>query len=120
MFTILDQSSGNCIGFKVSGKAQKEDYEMLLPELEKAISTYGTINLLVLLEDFDGWENLEAAKMDFKFGSHQYRQVERCAFVSEKNWHSWMVKIMDPFTRRTEEKFFELEQLSEAWDWVCR
>jgi hypothetical protein len=25
---------------------------------------------------------------------------------------------MDPFTRRSEEKFFEPDQLAEAWDWV--
>ena len=55
---------------------------------------------------------------DFDFGTQQYRHVERCAFVSDKNWHKWMVKIMDPFTRRTEEKFFEPDQLGQAWDWV--
>jgi len=119
VFTILDRSSENCIGFKVSGKAQKEDYEMLLPKLDEAISAYGKINLLVLLEDFAGWEDMETAKMDFKFGSHQYRQVERCAFVSEKHWQSWMVKIMNPFTRHTEERFFEPGQIEQAWDWVC-
>ena len=119
MFTILEKSEGNCLGFKVSGKAQKEDYEMLLPKLDEAISVYGNINLLVVLEDFEGWDGLDTAKTDYEFGTHQYRQVERCAFVSDKNWPKWMVKFMDPFTRRTEEKFFEPEQLSEAWEWVC-
>jgi hypothetical protein len=119
MFTILDKSKGNCLGFKVSGKAKKEDYEMLLPKLDEAISAYGKINLLALLEDFEGWEDLDTARMDFEFGTQQYRQVERCAFVSDKNWHKWMVKIMDPFTRRTQEKFFEPDQLEEAWEWVC-
>jgi hypothetical protein len=29
-----------------------------------------------------------------------------------------MIKLMDPFTRRTEEKFFELDQIEAAWQWA--
>jgi hypothetical protein len=28
IFSILDRSKGNCLGFKVSGEAQKEDYQL--------------------------------------------------------------------------------------------
>ena len=107
MITMLEESKDNCLGFKVSGKVEKEDYETLLPRLDEAIAAHGIVNMLVVLEEFEGWDGLDTAKMDFEFGKHQYRQVERCAFVSGKNWHKWMVKIMDPFTRRTQEKFFE-------------
>ena len=119
MFEILPESTETCIGFKVSGKVTAEDYDQLIPRLDEAIEAHGTIHLLVVLGDFEGWDGLDTAKTDYEFGTHQYRMVERCAFVSDKNWHKWMVKFMDPFTRRTEEKFFEPEQLSEAWEWVC-
>ena len=118
MFEILPESTENCIGFKVSGKLAAKDYEYLLPKLDEAIATYGKINLLAVFGDFDGWVSLEAAKDDFEFGTHQYRQVEKAAFVGDKKWQKWMVKIMDPFTRRTDEKFFESDQLDEAWQWV--
>jgi len=29
-----------------------------------------------------------------------------------------LIKIMDPLTRHTEERFFEADQLEEAWLWV--
>jgi hypothetical protein len=29
-----------------------------------------------------------------------------------------MIKIMDPTTHRTDERFFELDNLEEAWDWI--
>ena len=118
MFEILPQSTESCIGFKVSGKVTAEDYDILLPKLDEAISAHGKINLLVVMGEFKGMKGLEAAKDDFEFGTHQYRQVEKAAFVSDKKWLEWMVKIMDPFTRRTDERFFEPDQLDEAWQWV--
>jgi hypothetical protein len=119
VFEILDEGTETCIGFKASGKAVASDYEMLLPKLDAAIEAHGTISLVVVLDDFDGWGELDAAKADFEFGTTQYRDVERCAFVSDKKWHRWMVRIMDPFTRRTEEAYFELSHLQDAWDWAC-
>jgi hypothetical protein len=117
MFEILPESTDACIGFKISGEVTAEDYDNLLPKLDEAIATHGKISLLVLIEDFD-FKGFDAAKADFKFGTHQYCQVERAAFVSEKRWMDRMVKIMDPFTRRTKEKNFAPEQLEEAWAWI--
>ena len=118
MIEILPQSTETCIGFQISGKVTAEDYDVLTPKLDEAIAASGTINLLVLMGDFEGWGGLDAAKADFNFGTQQYHQVEKAAFIGEKKWQEWMVKIMDPFTRRTDEKFFEPDQIEEAWQWV--
>lgn len=117
MFEILPESTGANIGFKISGTVTKEDYDAFLPRLDEAIADYGKVNLLVVIEEFDfkGWE---AAKADFKFGTHQYRQVAKAAFISEVKWYEWAIKIMDPFTLRTDEKIFEPDQLEEAWAWL--
>jgi hypothetical protein len=117
MFEILPESTDTCIGFKISGKVTAEDYDIVLPKLDEAIAAHGEINLLVVIEDFE-FKGFDAAKADFQFGTNQYRQVEKAAFVSDKKWLEWSIKIMDPFTRRTKEKNFEPEQLEEAWAWV--
>jgi len=118
MFEILPESTEFCIGFKISGEVEADDYEKLLPKLDAAIAAHGKINLLVVMEELEGFDGFEAAKADFRFGTHQYHQVEKAAFVSDKKWLERMIKIMDPFTRRTEEKIFEPEQLDEAWAWI--
>ncbi|NIV40102.1 MAG: STAS/SEC14 domain-containing protein [Anaerolineae bacterium] len=118
MIEILGESTPGCIGFKVSGKLTAEDYDLLLPRLDEAIEAQGRINLLVVMGGFDGWAGLEAAKADFELGTHQYRQVDRAAFVGEKRWQKWAINMMDPFTRRTVERFFDPEHLDEAWEWV--
>jgi hypothetical protein len=117
MFEILDQSTSNTIGFKVTGKVSSDDYKDLLEKIDAAIAENDEINLLVLVDEFDGWDGLDAAKADYQFSKDEYRHVRRAAFVSDKSWHKWAIKIMDPFTRRTEEEFFEIDDLEEAWAW---
>ena len=118
MIEILPESTETCIGFKISGEVEAEDYENLLPKLDAAIAAHGKINLLVVMEDYEGFDGLEAAKADFRFGTQQYRLVEKAAFVSDKKWMGRMVKIMDPFTRRTDEKTFDPDKIEAAWAWI--
>ena len=118
MFELLPGSSENCIGFRVSGTVAADDYGILLPRLDEAIAAYGKIKLLVLMEDFQGWDGLDAAKADFRLGTQQYRQVQRAAFVGQGKWQKRLVRIVDPLTRHTEERFFETDQLEAAWQWV--
>jgi hypothetical protein len=118
MFKILPESTEKTIGFSVSGKVAAEDYELLLPKLDEAIAAHGKINLLVVMGDFEGWDGLDAAKADFRLGTQQYRQVQRAAFVGQGKGQKRLVKILDPFTRHTEERFFEHDQLKAAWQWA--
>ena len=118
MLELLGQSTDTCLGFKVSGKLNAEDYDVFLPKLDETIAAEGKINLLLVMDHFEGYADIEVAKTDFEFGKHQYHQVEKAAFVGDEKWQKWMVKAMDPFTRRTSERFFDLEELDEAWSWV--
>jgi hypothetical protein len=95
-----------------------EDYDGLIPVLDRAIAAHGRISLLAVFGEMEGWEGLDAAKADLDFGTQQYREVGRAAFVGDKKWQKWVVKIMDPLTRRTTERFFDSAYLQEAWQWV--
>jgi hypothetical protein len=118
MLEILPESTETCIGFRVRGELTTEDYDGFLPKLDEAIAAQGKINLLMDMSDFEGWAGLDAAKADYKFGTQQYRQVEKAAFIGHKKRQKWAVKIMDPFTRHTNERFFEPDQLEDAWLWI--
>ncbi len=118
MFEILPESSDTCIGFKISGKVSAEDYRQLMPRLDGAIATHGKINLLIVVEDFDGYDGLDAAKADLHFGTNEYRKVERAAFVGDGKWMARLVKVMDPVTRHTHERSFTPDQIDEAWAWI--
>jgi hypothetical protein len=118
LFEILPESTNTCIGINVRGELSTDDYAEFLPKLDEAIEAQGKINLVFVMGDFEGWAGMDAAKADYKFGTQEYRHVERAAFVGDKTHQKWMVKIMSPFTRHTQERFFESDQLEEAWQWA--
>lgn len=118
MLELLPESTDRSIGFKISGKVSADDYEKLLPRLDAAIASRGKVNLVVVVEGFDGYDGLDAAKADWHFGTDEYRQVEKAAFVGDSKWVARLVRIMDPFTRNTEERAFTPGQIDDAWAWV--
>lgn len=117
MIELLPQSTGNVVGFKISGKLSAHDYALMMPKIDELIDKYEEIHLLMLVEYFEG-AGLDAIKPDFNFGTNQYRQVRKAAFVTEKRWMKRLVKMLDPFTRRTEERIFDLDHFDEAWQWL--
>ena len=68
------------------------------------------------MTDFEGME-LEAFWQDFKFGLRHVRDFERLAVVGDQRWLEWCTKAFSPMTK-TELKYFQPNQLAEAWQWV--
>ncbi len=102
--------------FRITGKLTHDDYQRFLPTLEELIEEYGKISLLIELENFHGWE-LEAALDDYRFGKEHEQDFERIAIVGDKDWMRWLVKLAQPFIEG-EVRFFEHDQIQEAWDWL--
>jgi hypothetical protein len=118
MIEMLPLSTEKALAFKFSGRITAEDYGVLVPKIDEALATFGSVNILIVMDKFKWRGGLEGAKADFEFGTQQYRQVEKAACVGEKKWQEWMIRMRDPFTRRTEERFFHQEKIDEAWGWV--
>jgi hypothetical protein len=116
MVTQLTTTTGKIIGFKFSGKLHDEDYRIFVPAIEAAIQANGPVRLLILLEDFHGWD-LRAAWDDFKFDVKHFKDVERIAMVGDKKWEQWITALAKPFTAATV-MYFDRAQLDDAWKWI--
>ncbi len=100
----------------VSGRLVKEDYERLVPEVERLIREHGKIRILFDMHDLHGWT---AAAMweDTKFGFRHFHDIERLAVVGEKRWQKGMAVFCRPFTK-AEVRYFDHAQADEARRWV--
>lgn len=116
MFEMLPGSEGKTVAVRAVGKLSDADYEALLPELEKRISTYRQINLLIDLEDFEGWR-LHAAWDDFAFGMTHWHHFNKIALVGDKGWEKMVAKISNVLVGG-EVLFFDLDQRDRAWAWI--
>ncbi len=117
MLQFIPVSEGNTIAVRASGKLSHEDYQKFLPELEKCIAEYDKVTLLFEFDNFSGWD-LDAIKDDFEFGMKQLANFERIAMVGDKTWERWMSFIAKPFLVSGEVKYFNRENLQDAWDWL--
>ena len=116
MIEKIKESSGNVIGYKVSGTIKKEDYETMVPEFEALVQEDGSANLLMDMTDFK-WEALDAWGTDMKFGRDYHKKIEKMASVGDKRWEKWMTKIAEPFYAK-EAQFFETADSEAAWNWL--
>ena len=117
MYQILDKSSDNIIGIRISDKLTKDDYKTLIPLWENAIRQYGKIRMLWLMDDFKGWSP-EAMLEDLKFDFQHNQDVERLAMVGQTWWEEWMTKVTDLIFTQSDARYFEESQHQEAWNWI--
>ena len=116
MITKLEQSTGNTIGYKISGTVTKEDYTVMVPEVEALIDQEGDINMLLDLSEFH-WEKISAWGADMKFGSTYRKKIDKMAIVGDKKWQQWLTHLVDPFYAR-EAEFFHTDDVDAAWAWL--
>ena len=117
MYEILPQSQDDVLGVRVSGTLTEADYDRLVPFLEARVREHGPLRVLVLMEDWHGWDSLgalwEDAKMDARLNEH----ARRIAMVGDEDWERWMSKLSKPFAEG-QLRYFDAADLDAAWAWV--
>jgi len=104
------------IKMDILGSLTHEDYEIITPMLENALQSVEEpkISLLVDATKFEGW-SLQAAWDDLKLGLKHNKDFEKIAFVGNKSWQEYSVKISNWFSLGSMEYF---ETIEEALVWL--
>ena len=114
MITKLDKSAGSAIGYKLSGAIGKEDYAVMVPELENLVKEHGSVQLLCDLTDFTS-ERPSAWGDDLHFGREFHTKITRMAIVGEHHWEKLIADLAKPFYAQ-DAKYFDSEDA--AWEWL--
>lgn len=114
MLTKLSESSGSVIGYRFSGAIGKEDYAVLVPEMEKLVEENGEAQILCDLTGFTS-ERPSAWLDDLRFGREFHSKISKMAIVGEHHWEKWIAKIAAPLYARDVRYFPKAEQ---AWEWL--
>jgi hypothetical protein len=117
--SILMESTmgGKLVHGIVTGKLEKEDYELIVPEMEKQIVAHKPIRLFLELRDFEGWSASafwEECKLGYK---HLGDDVERIAVVGDQKWEEGLTNFVKPFTS-TEIRYFDATEREAAENWI--
>jgi hypothetical protein len=116
MFKILDFTKDNLIAFKVKGKIESSDYEVLQALLEKTEREHKTRKLYVEIESIEG---IEAAALweDIKTYFQHFKDLDKVAYVGPDKFIATLAKLSGPFVKG-EVKVFREEELIAARDWI--
>lgn len=115
---IETSTSTNVVQVHLSGKLHATDYETLVPQLEASIEEHGKLRLIVIMDDFHGWD-AAALWEDVKFDFKHFADFQRIAIVGDSRWQEGMALFCKPFTS-AEVKYFEEGHLSVATNWLCK
>lgn len=112
---IFLEPTTNAITIVMENTLKHEDYLFLNEAFEKAIENYEKKEIDVLIDALrlTGWE-LEAAWDDLKFGLKYDKTFRRIAFVGNKPWERYTVKVSNWFMH-TEIQYFETLEEAKSW-----
>ena len=117
MYEILSRSQDDVLGVHVSGTLSEADYDRLVPFLETRVREQGPLRVLVLMEDWHGWDSLGALREDAKMDARLNEHARRIAMVGDEDWERWMSKLSKPFAEG-QLRYFDAADLDAAWAWV--
>ena len=112
MITKLDHSSGSVIGYKFTGAIGREDYAVLVPEMQTLVDQYGSVQLLCDLTDFTS-ERPSAWWDDLQFGHEFHKKISKMAVVGG-GMEKVSAELGKPYAQ--EVKYFPDED--SAWTWL--
>ena len=103
------------LSLKAVGKLTHQDYEIITPVIDSALSEVKDPKVKVLIDaiEMQGWE-LRAAWDDFKLGLKHGNEFEKIAIYGNKNWQEITAKVGSWFVSG-EVKYFENRDDALVW-----
>ena len=113
MSANLEQHNDRLLVLRVGGELKKSELDAVQSEFVEKIVGTGTVKLLVLLENFTGWERgADWGDTDFFF-SHR-NDFEKIAVVGHPRWEAQVLAFTGAGLRKGPVKFFPETSESEA------
>jgi len=103
--------------FTVSGELGKAEYQKAQQVAEAAIQKFRTIKILIVLEDFAGWERAEGWE-DLSFPEHNDPYIEKIAIVGDPQWQDLVYAFTLKGLRPVPIEYFNTGEESRARQWL--
>ena len=116
MSIAMQELGDDAVEVTLSGKLHASDYDEFVPRIEAMIERVDKIRVLMIMEDFHGWD-LGAVWQDTKFDMRHHADFAKLAMVGDKKWEELMAKVCRPFTGASI-KYFDKSEEAAARDWI--
>jgi hypothetical protein len=112
-----DFESGNLGIYTVSGKLGKDEYQQAQQNVEAVIQKLGSIRILIVLENFSGWERAEGWE-DLSFSERNDPYIDKIAIVGDPQWQDMVYAFTLKGLRPVPVEYFNTGEESRARQWL--
>ncbi|HRK35540.1 MAG TPA: STAS/SEC14 domain-containing protein [Candidatus Hydrogenedentes bacterium] len=113
---VVDVDQG-IVTLRISGTLSNEEYTSSQKEISDAILKAGKVRILILAEDFEGWEK-GGNWNDVSFQLAHDGDIERMAIVSNRKWEDTARLFTGSGLRRFPIEFFDSADIGKARTWI--
>ena len=113
-FTV---EKGNLGVFRVSGQLSVAELEQAQGECEAVIKKEGQIKILVVLENFAGWEKAKGWE-DVSFPERNDPYIKKMAIVGDAEWRDLVYAFTGKGLRKVPIEYFDVNQEEAARQWL--
>jgi hypothetical protein len=113
----LQHHSGNVYRVDISGRVREDEFRSVQRAAAAEIRRGGRLRLLIMLNDFAGWDN--DAGRDLGFYIRHGSDVERIAIVGEERWRSEALMFAGAGLRKAPVAYFKPRDALQAASWLA-
>lgn len=114
MICTMENSSGNLLGYSVSGDLTKADFGTLVPAVDAVVKEQGSVCLLLDVTKFHA-QKLDVVGAERDFEKQFHGKIDQMAVVGDEKWSKPAAALCKKFGV-TNWKFFETDD--DAWAWL--
>ncbi|MEO6772544.1 MAG: STAS/SEC14 domain-containing protein [Kofleriaceae bacterium] len=117
MMTKISDLPPGVLGFEVSGRLRREDYQDVLAPALREAATQGAVRVVIVMPKYEGFTS-GALWQDLKLGVENWHTWKRIALVTDIEW---MIHGVDWFGWMTpgEVKHFSMAERAAAISWAA-
>ncbi|MBN1590555.1 MAG: STAS/SEC14 domain-containing protein [Pirellulales bacterium] len=110
-------TADNVVELALQGTIRANDFDRIREHVDELIARHGAVRLLLDATEFEGWQDVEAAKTHFEFVKEHHDRVERIAVLGNRQWQHWLASAIGVFLH-PEVKCFEPDEREAARMWL--
>jgi SpoIIAA-like len=104
---------------RISGILKRSEFAAEQNALARQIDSGSKPRLLVILENFEGWERGADWGNDLDFMISHGGKISKIAIVAEPRWETLALAFAGAGVRRAPVKFFPPNELDQARNWLA-
>lgn len=116
-FEVIESSRGLVI-VRIKGELKKSELDQIQTLAIEVIKQWGKIRVLIILEDFQGWERGENWG-DITFAVEHDNDIEKIALVGDESWKELALVFLGKPLRKFPIEYFTSEQIDRARAWIA-